>query len=337
MVETCEELQAAFDLTKTQDVVIEMAGSADINCVEFTTMSMDSNTLIVEASGDGTLNLYEIRFEVTNGAKLTWEPNVHFHGTDDRDANGGGVFVGEGSTIRFLNDLTMTDVEVTSVPEESEDSASYTLSGGCVYTDGYFRVDGKATLTRCDVAGGGEASPGPGGALYVGEEGFVLFNGELEISEASIRDDDGSNGAGIYNLGKVNIKGDAVFDDLSAEVGGAIFNGKNAEFRFKKGAKALFRACSAAYDEPTALYNQGYFKFSGPAEFVEMDAPSIITYGKLVLSEDSVFYSDDDVSSPAVIVGAGGELTVPSSVLFVKSNAEIDCSTVYYRDEDICL
>ena len=343
LVETCDELKAAFDLTNTQDVVIEIDPNTDIDCTAFTTMSMDSNTLTVETSGDlsdssGTVNLYEIRFEVTDGAKMFWEPNVHFHGSDNRDVFGGAVFVGDGSTVRFLNDLAMTDISVVSVPEESADSASYTLSGGCVYTDGYFRVDGEATFTRCNVSGGGEASPGPGGALYVGEEGSVLFQGPLEITDVSIRDDDGNNGAGIYNLGKVNIKADAVFSELSAETGGAIFNGENAVFRFKKNAKAFFSACSASHDEPTALNNQGYFKFSGAAEFVDMDAPSIITYGELVLSADSVFYGDDGISSPAVIVGTGGDLTIPSSVSFIDDNTvESECTTVYYYEDGTCL
>ena len=122
LVETCEELQAAFDLTKTEHVVIEMHPFQDIDCVNFTTMAMDSNSLTVESSEDldnyhGSGDLYEVRFEVTNGAKLFWETNVEFHGTDEQDVDGGGVFVGEGSTVRFLNDLEMTNVGACFMPE----------------------------------------------------------------------------------------------------------------------------------------------------------------------------------------------------------------------------
>ena len=153
LVETCEELQAAFDLTKTQDVVVEVHPFVEIDCANFTTMSMDSNTLTMKSNEDlstldpGNSSLREVRFEVTNGAKLFWEPNVEFHGTSEQDVNGGGVFVGEDSAVRFLNDLSMTDVGVVSVTDESSDFASYELSGVCVYTDGYFRVDGVAKFT----------------------------------------------------------------------------------------------------------------------------------------------------------------------------------------------
>ncbi|CAM9624366.1 unnamed protein product, partial [Laminaria digitata] len=325
LVETCEELQAAFDLTKTQNVVIEVHPFVDIDCINFTTMSMDSNTLTVESSENlnnfsGDSNLRQVRFEVTNGAKLYWETNAHFHGTEtNQDVDGGGVFVGEGSTLRFMNNLEMTDVGVRSVPEAGSDFASYELSGGCVYTDGYFRVDGEATFTSCEVTGGGESSPGPGGALYVGEKGSVLFNGDLEISDVSITDDEGNNGGGIYNKGKVNIKGDATFDDLRAESGGAIYNAAGAQFRFKNGTSALFTDCSAFDGIGGALYNLGLFKFSGQAVFVNTDAPSIYvgSTGRTVLSENSSFGASDDTRNPAILVFTGGELDIPSSVSFV--------------------
>lgn len=76
----------------------------------------------------------------------------------------------------------------------------------CVYVDGYFRVDGDATFVRCENQGGGESSPGPGGSMYVGETGSVLFAGEVSMSEVSIIDNEGNNGGGIYNKGKVNIR-----------------------------------------------------------------------------------------------------------------------------------
>ena len=342
LVETCEELQAAFDLTKTQDVVIEVYPFVDIDCANFTTMSMDSNTLTVKSSEDlstfsGNSDLREVRFEVINGAKLFWETNVEFHGTNKQDVNGGGVFVGEGSTVRFLNDLSMTDIGVLSVTDESSDFASYELSGGCVYTDGYLRVDGEATFTRCDVTGGGESSPGPGGALYVGSQGSVLFNGALKISDVTIRDDEGNNGAGIYNEGKVNIKGNAKFD-LRAESGGAIFNTLGAQFYFRDKATALFIDCSAADGIAGALLNNGYFKFSGPALFVNTDSPSIYvsSTGETVLSENSVFWDNEDTNSPAILVSSGGKLDIPSSVTFID-DVESDCSTVYYDETGTCL
>lgn len=337
MVETCEELQAAFDLTKTQDVVIEMHPFQEIDCGDITTMSMDSNSLTVESSEDitsflGNSNLHQVRFEVTNGAKLYWETNAIFYGTDGQDVNGGGLFVGEGSTVRFLNDVEMVDFGVRPVLEDGSDYASYVLSGGCVYTDGYFRVDGVATFNNCDVR------DGPGGAVYVGVEGSVLFNGGLDVSEISIFGEFGTYGAGIYNDGKVNIKGDAKFESLAARAGGGIYNAENAQFRFKNSAKALFIDCTANDSTGSAIFNEGYLKFSGPALFVESSsAPTIYvgSEGKTVLSGNSVFWDTyDDSTSPAIYVNTGGELTIPSSVTFV--DAATDCDMVEYRDDESC-
>ena len=117
LVETCEQLQAAFDLTNTQDVVVEMHAFQDIDCVTPTTMRMSSNTLTVQSSENleyffGNSDLFDVRFEVTNGAQFIWETNVEFHGPLRQDVNGGALFVGVGSNVRFLNDLMMDDVGI---------------------------------------------------------------------------------------------------------------------------------------------------------------------------------------------------------------------------------
>lgn len=162
---TCKELQAAFELAQTQDVNILIHPAANIECATHTNMTMSSpHTLTVNATapirsfGNPTL-LRRVRFDVTGGAKLFWETNVWFDGIDEddnQDNDGGAVFVGEDSTVRFWNDVEMTDVSIFSATAPGSDNAQYTRQGGCVSTSGYFRVDGTTTLTRCDNEGGGE-------------------------------------------------------------------------------------------------------------------------------------------------------------------------------------
>lgn len=314
----------------------------DIECLTATTMSMNSNTLTVQSSENienfhGTSNLYQVRFEVTNGATLIWETNVEFHGPTEQNVNGGAVVVGEGSTVRFLNDLLMDDVSVLSVPEEDSDFAQYVLNGGCVYNNGYFRVDGDATFTKCEVTGGGESPPGDGGVLYVGQTGSVLFNGELEMKFVSITDDGGGDGGGIYNEGKVDLKGNAKFESLRARDGGALYNAADAQFRFTDQATALFIDCTLRDGVGGALYNAGNFKFSGPAIFIEQETPTIYvsSTGVTVLSENSVFF-DNEYGTPFIRVASGGVLDIPKSVSFID-NAESGCTTVYYAEDDSCL
>lgn len=330
---TCAELQAAFELTQTQDVTVQIDPYADIICDTYTNMTMSSNTLTVN-SNEESFSIYSntllrrVRLEVTNGAKLLWETNVLFDGVEGEDEqlnNGGAVFVGEGSTVRFLNDVEMRDVKIINERDEDSDYASFVRSGGCVWTNGYFRIDGAAVLTRCDITGAGESPPGPGGAVYVGEEGSVLFNGGVAVTETRITDDFGGRGGAIYNLGKVNIKADSRFEVLRASEGGAIFNGEKASFNFRNGAAALFRDVSNRDAEGSALFNLGFFKFSGPALFVDAEAPVIIAGegSETILSEESAFwqigYPGEDTypEDYAIIVSDSADITIPDSVTFV--------------------
>ncbi|CBJ48842.1 hypothetical protein Esi_0049_0076 [Ectocarpus siliculosus] len=339
-LETCQDLLDAFALTASQDVVVEIQPGQDITCDSFTTMSMSANSLTVMTPDgqSGSVGLNEVRFEVTDGAKLLWYPGASFTGTEYQDVNGGAVYVGEGSSARFYDTLTTSEVGVRSVPEEGSDFASYQLIGGCVYVDGYFRVEGHASFVGCENSGGGESSPGPGGVMYVGETGSVLFAGEVTMQDVSIIDDEGNNGGGIYNLGKVNIKGNAVFQNLRAEAGGAIFNGSGAEFRFKKGATADFIDCLSFDGIGGAVFNAGYFKLSGPAEVVECRAPTFVvgSSGYTRLSEGSVFNGDgSDYPEPIMFVMEGGRLTGVGKVTFDNA-ADTGCGTVYYEEGDVC-
>lgn len=95
VVETCQDLQDAFDSTATEAVEVEIDPSKAITCDAFTTMSMDSNTLTVvpceTCATGGTVELNEVRFEVTGGAKLFWQLGAAFTGTDLQDVDGGAV------------------------------------------------------------------------------------------------------------------------------------------------------------------------------------------------------------------------------------------------------
>lgn len=326
-ITTCEELQAAFEQTQAGDVAVEISPAADIECATYTNMTMSSNTLTVSSSVDmgvfiGATLLRRVRFEVTNGAELSWETNVWFDGVEDEDEqnnDGGAVFIGEGSTVHFLNDMEASDVSIISERDEGSDFASFVRSGGCVWTNGFFRVDGDAEFARCDITGAGESPPGPGGAIYVGETGSVLFNGEVSITETRITDDFGGDGGAIYNLGTVDIEGTARFQELRASEGGAIYNGENAVFNIGSGAQALFRDLGNDDAQGSALYNLGYFAFSGAALFVDAAAPVIVALdgSETILSEDSSFWDFYDSGNEAIKVDASADITIPDSVTFV--------------------
>ncbi|CAN0180140.1 unnamed protein product [Ectocarpus fasciculatus] len=327
VIETCEDLQAAFELTQTQDVVDEISIRADIECPTFTNMTMTSNSLTLNSVEDlsissGSTSLTNVRLEVTGGAKLFWETSVFFWGDEEEEnnVNGGGVFVGEGSTVRFMNDVEMRDVRIANEVDGDSDNAAFVRFGGCVWTAGYFRVDGDATFTSCAIIGAGESPPGSGGAVFVGETGSVLFNQGVAISDTFITNDGGGDGGGIFNLGKVNIRGDSRFEELAARDGAAIYNGEGATFNFRSGASVLFSDLSNR-ESPSALVNLGFFRFSGPALFVDADAPVIVAEegSTTIISKNSVFwkFENDDVTSEAIVAADSADVSIPSSVTFV--------------------
>ncbi|CAM9616747.1 unnamed protein product [Ectocarpus fasciculatus] len=326
LIETCEDLQAAFSLTQTQDVVDEIHPFQDIECETFTNMTMTSNTLTLSSSENvdnffGSSSLTNIRLDITNGAELIWETNVEFIGDEEVEhmVDGGGVFVGEGSSVRFLNDLEMQDIRIINERDDDSDFASFVRSGGCVWTAGSFIVDGEATFTRCDITGAGESPPGPGGAIYVDPTGSVSFNQGVMISETFITDDFGGDGGGIYNLGEVNIAGDSRFEEIAASSGAAIYNGEGAQFSFTNDATAFFRDLSNRDAEGSGLFNRGFFEFSGPALFVEGESPVVVVTetSQTILSENSAFWTFDEESGEALSVADTADFTIPDSVVFV--------------------
>lgn len=188
--------------------------------------------------------------------------------------------------------------------------------------------------------GGGESSAGPGGAVYVGDTGSVLFESTVTIRDVSIIDNDGDDGAGFHNRGKVNIKGDALFERLTAEFGGAIFNAEGAEFRFKRGATAVFVDCRAQDGIGGAVYNAGYLKFSGPSLVLNSRAPTFVVTGTgyTRLSEGSQFWGGVATSGNVavdILVEDGGRLTGAGKVSFVNG-PESECPTVFYEDGNTC-
>ena len=355
IVESCDDLKAAVDATREGDVNVLMYPFADIECANFTTFTLlEGNDLTVSSSEDleryfGSSSFENVRFEVVNGSSLSIENNVFFHGLDDQDVNGGALFVGEGSTVTFLNDLTTRDVGVRSVTDESSDFASYQLSGGVIYNEGKVTVEGESKFFDCENGGGGESSPGPGGCVYNGETGFMLLKGGVEMSDVSILDDEGNNGAGFYNLGRVNVWGDSKFSSMFAETAGAIYNGSGAKFNFRKGASVIFNECKASDGKAGVIFNDGEFKFTGPALFLEGrsfyvgGAIVIGESGSMKVSKDSVFFKNfsDGGSGAPIFVDAGGSLDISLKDVHFIQNLGYEglsvCQTAFFEEDGSCL
>lgn len=85
------------------------------------------------------------------------EPNGPYY----QDFNGGKLFLGEGSAILFLNDLSINKLGALSVTHPDSVLFLYDLSGGCAYIDGelHSSFHGTATLPNSDVTAGRGTRP----------------------------------------------------------------------------------------------------------------------------------------------------------------------------------
>lgn len=358
-IESCDDLAMVFDNARTGDVVVSVYPFAKVHCENFTTFTLDSGyDVTLESTDDvdnyfGSSNMRNVRFEVLGGSKLTFGVNVEFEldledGDEYPDLNGGSLYIGTGSNVVFLEDFEATNVGTRSQTVEDSDFPDHQNYGGVVWNDGYFRVNGHSVFTGCEISGGGEGSPGPGGCLYNNVNGSVLFVDGVSMSDVSILDDEGNNGAGIYNLGKVNIRGDSVFMNLRAERAGAVYNGEGAVFNFKNGASVSFYNCRSSDGDAGTIYNAGNMSFSGVAVFMYSSSNwrggAIVNVGYMKLSKNTMFFetrSGDKTGAPIYVKTGGTVDYVKKKVYFVESSFYYEetldiCNGVYYEENESC-
>jgi hypothetical protein len=262
------------------------------------------------------------------------------------DVNGGFINVGKDSEARFKNNFKSEFIGVRSVTEESSDFANHQNSGGVVFNQGKFVVEGLATFENCENSGGGESSPGPGGCIY--NEGYLLLKNGVEMSDVSILDDEGNNGAGIYNKGSARLNGNSKFTRMFAETAGAIYNYEDSKFIFGKGSSVVFNECKASDGNAGSVYNNGFMKFTGAALFVEgrsynMGGAIVIgDSGILKLSKEGVFFNNFSgyPTGAPVHVRDGGSIKFNKSKMTFINNYGGDsekCFTIYDQGSDECL
>ncbi|CAM9617593.1 unnamed protein product [Ascophyllum nodosum] len=257
---------------------------------------------------------------------------------NDLEVYGGFFHVGEGSAARFMNNLYVADYGTTSVTDSDSDFTNDMWNGGCLWNNGSFIVDGVTTFEACFIIGGGESSPGKGGAIFNDVNGYVGFDGGVNIADTFLTDDEGNSGAGVYNRGKIIVAGDSTFQDLRADTdnkaGGAIYNGEGATFKFKNKAAATF--IDTAAEDGGGVYNAGNFRFSGPALFVQSRGSAIfnVSPGNMKLSTGSVFWanSGSNNNGGAVNNEAGAILDIADDISFVGNSGDL-CDDIYLEED----
>lgn len=360
-IQSCQDMVDLFDRAGSESVTATMDPFQDVICDEFTTITLDSGYDVTILSSEDDLDNFfgravmrKLRLEVLGGSKVTFEVNTGFEldldEDDYPDVNGGALYIGQDSNVVFLNDFHVTDVGVRSETVDGSDFPDHQNDGGVINNNGFFRVNGDATFERCENSGGGEGSPGRGGCVFNGENGSMVFEGDLEMSDVSITDDEGNSGGGFYNLGKVNVKGDSLFDLLRAETGGAIFNGEGATFNFRSGGSTAFVANRAQDGNGGSVHNLGNMNFRGPVLFLQSTAEylggAVFNSGSMKFGDMAIFFDvrAEDFTGAPVYVDDGGELDFKESdVVFLDIEVDeladplLTCKGVYFEGDDACI
>ena len=356
-IQSCENFTDVIHQTAFGDVTVSMYPFADILCPEFTTFNITSGYKLTIVSTDdldnfhGYSNFENVRIHLSGGSSLTIENEVIFNSPDRNhdnlpDVNGGAFYIEKGSEVRFLNGFKTQYIGVRSQTEESSDFANHENSGGVIYNLGKFVVEGLANFENSENSGGGESSPGPGGVIYNGNEGSMLFKSGIEVSDISILDDEGNNGA-IWNSGTIRLSGACKFTRNFAESGGSLYNTEGGKIIFNKGSSVVFNDVSASDGVGGAIFNNGYMKFKGPALFLEgrsyYEGGAIVVgkTGSMKMSKNTIFFANRSGTSGAPVhVRTGGEFKFNEEKTYFISNVgagfDATCPTVYFADGEVC-
>lgn len=149
---------------------------------------------------------------------------------------------------------------------------------------------------------------------------LLVLNSRLSLSRISGKNNGPTPVLLAPRRHQVSIGGNARFEELTASHGGAIYNGDGAAFELSNGATALFRGVGNTDGQGSALFNRGFFQFSGPALFVDADSPAIVAFdgSETFLSESSAFWDVGEPGAEAISVGDdSADITIPGSVTFV--------------------
>ena len=333
-LKTCNDMHDYINTSKELNLI------HDITCDQFTTFTVSGYDLTIQTSKSTTLR--NIRFEVIDGASLTFGDSIVFRNaievTNENnaqafpDVRGGGAFyVGENSKVKIRGHFETYQIGIGS---------EYNTDGGCIWNNGNFHVFGSSTMRQCDNKSG-ESNGGKGGAIFNGVNGIMKFDKGMSMSETSSTND-GSLGAGFYNLGSVIIKGTSKFSEMHSSVGGgAIYNGEGAVFKFRSDSVVLFNRCA---DE--GVINDGVLGLYGITIFLEdrteVNGAQIYVgpTGTMKMKRNSIFfrrYQVDEIYDPIIVVADGGDLNYSKTTKFVTvALPDGVCGGIYFEKDQSC-
>ncbi|CAN0400822.1 unnamed protein product [Ectocarpus sp. 12 AP-2014] len=256
----CDDLGALpTTLTEDTNLLLDVPtityGNPDLNwisCDTITTVHVDGPYKFIVTTDMDNYNFENARFEVKGGADLTFaiEGRFSFNYAESQGTDGGAIYVESGSSATF-------DVPSKVNFEGNTVEAGY--SGGVVYAGGEVVFTGDAVFISNEARSSGDEPAGYGGAVAVGPEGSLEFQGALEFTDNKAQS--GGSGGAIANFGSLVFRRKSYFwfntaaEDAIGDggFGGAIYAGYGSTTEF-------FRRTIWFYSEAAsggALYNLG--------------------------------------------------------------------------------
>eukprot|EP00903_Cladosiphon_okamuranus_P014210 g13202.t1 len=348
-VSTCADL-ADVDDTLATGLTID---SATFSCDEYTRFRV-RNTMTLKA----TVPAVEFsNFSLKVLGELTVEPDVTFTGVVEQVANGGVLYVDEGSTATFMgtayflgNSVANEQLGPVSCGEGCTRTArgeSYiTKKGGAVHNKGMLTFESDVIFESNEVTTEEAEEVGRGGAISNTGSGTIMFKGSLSMENNNADGFFNGDGGAIYNRGDIVVDGESSFVTNRAADGGAIHQTGIGSMTFN--GMATFINNDARDYRGGAIYNEGVMNFNAGSVFDTNNA-----YGSGDGGDGGAIYNTDGgeitLDGPNKFEGNNGyrggaifnddepvaTITFPDDTLFIDNTAD-ECPNFYDGDYDNC-
>ena len=235
----------------------------------------------------GTLTGTQTISSVTNGVSSVTLAGYNTNATINGNANGSAL------TISVAKTFTIQQLQITNGKASAGGGINITSGSGTVVN-----LDSNAKVYSNKAT-----SEGTGAGVYVASGATLNIKNDSAIYSNTAYSGN-INGAGVYNVGTVNMSGGSVYSN-SAYQGGGIYNAGSLSMTGGEIGKTNYYNSSS--NAGGAIYNKGS---------VTLNNTISIPYGGSAKSNDIAVYYDTSLTTPALkMISAGANLSASNIAL----------------------
>ena len=239
----------------------------------------------------GTLTGTQTISSVTNGVSSVTLAGYNTNATINGNANGSAL------TISVAKTFTIQQLQITNGKASAGGGINITSGSGTVVN-----LDSNAKVYSNKATSGGT-----GAGVYVASGATLNIKTDSAIYSNTAYSDN-INGAGVYNIGTVNMSGGSVYSN-SAYQGGGIYN--EGTLSMTGGAIGTTGNLNSSTNAGGAIYNKGSATLNNSIS---------IPYGGSEKSNDIAVYYDSSAATPALKMISAGENLSASNIALTPTS-----------------